>query len=149
MSKAAQQEARQRWAVAKPKLDNVRSFFDPDDMEFWDALQKTREKVGRASGIHHALLGSTPWARGKPLQKKIRQSKIKIRACLVEAHESTRTRHDNVKGRDHKDLLQKVFKSLTHHSSVHNATPTSRAMKNPDAKVAVDTEREKIDESHD
>ena len=50
MSKAAQRQEKQQWAIEKPKLDNARKlrgiyFIDPDDKEFKETMKKARKKL--------------------------------------------------------------------------------------------------------
>ena len=62
-------------------------------------------------------------------------------ACIVEAHESSRTRTGTTELRYHEDLIaEEEFKSLTHCNLVHKPILILHAMKCPNAKAAVDKE---------
>ena len=66
-------------------------------------------------------------------------------ACIVEAHESTRTRSGTTQSRDHESLLAaKGFNSLSHENLAHMPLPTHPpAMNIPDAKASADKVCEK------
>ena len=67
-------------------------------------------------------------------------------ACVIEDHESTRTRIGKSEARDHEDLVaEKRFLSLTHCNVAHKPKPTPRALKIPDAKATVDKEWEQLE----
>ena len=77
------------------------------------------------------------------IERNLLQSRY---ACVIEAHESTRTRIGKTEARDHEDLVaEKRLLSLTHYSVAHKPKPTPRAMKIPDAKAAVDKEWEQLE----
>ena len=60
------------------------------------------------------------------------------RACIVEAHESTRQRLESSPPKDHEDhIAGKGHNSMTHYNLVHQFIPMPQAMKIPDAKAAV------------
>ena len=69
--------------------------------------QKRAKKVGRASGIHHALLGSTPWALGKPLQKKSDNRKSRCAHVSLKPTSLRESATTTSKGEITKILLQK------------------------------------------
>ena len=69
MSKAAQHEGKQHWAVVEAKLDSARNlkgiyFIVLDDMEF-NTMKNARGKLELPNGIRHALQGCKPWTRIK------------------------------------------------------------------------------------
>ena len=65
--------------------------------------------------------------------------------CIVEAHESTRQRLELSLPKDHEDLIAgKGYNLMSHYNLVHKFIPMLQAMKNPDAKAAVDKEWETI-----
>ena len=67
-------------------------------------------------------------------------------ACIVEAHESTRQRLESSLPKDHEDhIAGKGYYSMTHYNLVHKFNPMPQAMKNPDAKAAVDKEWRKLE----
>ena len=50
MSDASKRKEKQKWAIEKPKLDNVRRlrgiyFIDPEDWEFKDIMKNARRKL--------------------------------------------------------------------------------------------------------
>ena len=60
MTKAAQRKEKQEWVVAKPKLDNARSFrgiyfIDPEDAEVRETMKKRADKAGSPNGNSYAL----------------------------------------------------------------------------------------------
>ena len=67
--------------------------------------------------------------------------------CIIEAHESTRTRIlGKTEARDHKDLaVEHGFIPLTHYNLAHKPIPIPRGMNMPDAKAAVEKDWEKFD----
>ena len=65
-------------------------------------------------------------------------------ACIVEADESMRIRLEGSQSKNHEDhIARKGMTSLSHHNLVHKFNPMLEAMKIPDAKAAVENEREK------
>ena len=67
------------------------------------------------------------------------------RACIVEAHESTRKRWESTLPKDHEDhIAERGFNSLSHYNLVHKFVPMPQAMKIPAAEAAVDKEWEKL-----
>ena len=57
-------------------------------------------------------------------------------ACIIVAHESTRTRTGKIEARDHEDLLaEKEFNSLSHYNLVHKPVPVLQPTRIPDAKA--------------
>ena len=66
-------------------------------------------------------------------------------ACIVEADELTRKRMEGPLYEGHEDhIAVKGINSLNHHNLVHKFIPTAQAMTTPDAKAAVDKERDKL-----
>ena len=66
-------------------------------------------------------------------------------ACVVEAHESTRTRLESCPPRGHEDhIAGKGHNSMSHQNLVHKCIPMPRAMNIPDAKAAVDKAWKKL-----
>ena len=67
-------------------------------------------------------------------------------ACIVEAHESTRKRWKGLCQKIPKITLRKKgFNLLSHYDLAHKFVPMPQAMKIPDAKAAVDPERERLE----
>ena len=59
--------------------------------------------------------------------------------CIVEAYEPTRQRVESPLPKKHEDhIAGKRCNSMTHYNMVHKFIPMPRAMKNLDAKAAVD-----------
>ena len=74
----------------------------------------------------------------------IRKSK---HACIVEAHESTRTRLERTLSKDHENhIAENGSKSLSHFNLVHKFIPVPQAMKIPEAEAAVDKEWKKVEQ---
>ena len=69
-------------------------------------------------------------------------------ACIVEADESTRKRMEGILHKGHEDhIAGRGINSLSHYNLVHKFIPMPQAMKNPDAKAAVDNELGKTREN--
>ena len=67
-------------------------------------------------------------------------------ACIVEAHKSTRKRLERTLPEDHEDRVAgEGLYSFSHCNLLHKFTPMPQAMKMPDEKAAVATEREKLE----
>ena len=65
-------------------------------------------------------------------------------ACIIEAHESTRSRSGRTQSRDHEDhIAEKKSNSLSHYDLVHKPIPIP--MKIPDANAAVDKKWDKLE----
>ena len=63
-----------------------------------------------------------------------------------ESHESTRQRAESCQSKIHEEhIARKGFTSMTHYNMVHKFIPMPQAMKNPDAKAAVDEEWKKLE----
>ena len=66
-------------------------------------------------------------------------------ACIVAAHESTSKRLESTLSQDHEDhIAERGFNSTSHYNLVHKFVPMPQAMKNPDAKAAMDKEWKKL-----
>ena len=74
-------------------------------------------------------------------------TKLKTKlACILEADESTRLRMGESVPNYHEDhIAGKAENSLQHYNLVHKFIPLPQAMKNPEAKAAVDKECEKLE----
>ena len=147
-SYAAKKKAKQRWAIEKPKLDNPRQlrgifFIEPNDEEFKLTIKAARRKLEvpmpaampckitiKSSGETHRSIGK-------------RETKY---ACVVDADESTSPRLEGAVHKHHQDrIIEKVMNSLNHYNLVHKFIPMPQALKIPDAKAAVEKEREKLE----
>ena len=106
--------------------------------------EKLAQKVGTTTGTRDAMQGTKPYREtGCENNSSTRRSR---HACVIEDHESTRTRNDQIEARDHEDhIAEKGFTSLTHYNLVHKPIPVHRAMIIPDATAAVDKEWEKLE----
>ena len=89
MSDAAKKKAQQRWAVEKPKIDNARYSFEPNDEEFKLTMKAARRKL------------EVPMPAAMPCKIRIKSSgethrgigKRKTKyARVVDADENTRPR---------------------------------------------------------
>ena len=107
MSDAAKTEAKQRWAIEKPKLDNARQlrgifFIKPNDEEFKLTMQAARRKLELP--MPAAMPCKTPINSSVETHRNFGKSKTK-RACIVEADESTRIRLEKAPKRYHEDHI--------------------------------------------
>ena len=115
-SDAAKKKAKQRWAIEKPKLNNARQlrgifFTEPDDEEFKLTMKAARRKL------------EVPMPATMP----------------CDADESTRPRPEGAGHNPNQDhITARGTNSITHHSLVHKFIPMPQALKNPDAKTAVE-----------
>ena len=65
---------------------------------------------------------------------------------MVESQESTRQQAESSQSKSHEDHIAcKGFTSMTHYNLVHKFIPMPQAMKNPDAKAALDKEWKKFE----
>ena len=105
MSDASKRKAKQKWDIAKPKLDNARKlrgifFIEPDDEECKHTMKNARRKS--EIPMPAAMPCKTPVNSGGETHGGIGKSKTK-HACIVEADESTRIRLDGVPCRYHEE----------------------------------------------
>ena len=138
LEKPLKREAKQEWAIEKPKLDNARQlrgicFVDPEDGESLKfQLQKKRTKK-------HLGLQET--------EARSDESNMipKTKHACVEARESTRRRLEPSLPKNHEDhVAGKGYNSIIHINLVHKFIPMHQAMKIVDAKAAVDKEWKKL-----
>ena len=104
MSDAAKSKAKQKWAIEKPKLDNVSQlrgifFIEPDDEDFKHTMKNARRKL--EIPMPAAMSCKTPNCRGQTC-RNIGKNKTKC-ACVVDADESMRIRLEGVPHRYHED----------------------------------------------
>ena len=134
-------EAKQRLAIEKRKLDNVRQlrgifFIEPNDEEFKLTIKAARKKV--AVPMPAAMPCKIPIKSSGGTHRNIGKRKTKY-ACVVDADESTRPRPEGAGHKSHLDhITAKGMNSITHYSLVHKFIPTPQALKIPDAKAAVE-----------
>ena len=91
-----------------------------------------------------------PWRKWSKKHLELQETEAKSdeskipktkRACIVEAHESTRMRLESSLPKDHEDhIAGKGQNSMTHYNLVHKFILVPQAMIIPDAKAAVDKE---------
>ena len=87
---------------------------------------------------------TTP-GNGSEIQMHQKVPKTKY-GCIVESHESTRPRPELSQPKHHEDhIASKGYTSMTHCYLVHKFIPLPQAIKNPDAKAAVDKEWKKLE----
>ena len=147
MSSAAKKKAKQRWAIEK-KLDNARQlrgiyFIEPDDEKFKLTIKAARRKL--EVPMPAAMLCKIPIKSSEETHRSIGKRKTKY-ACVVDADESTRPRIQgavHISPQDH--ITAKGMNSMTHYSLVHKFIPMPPALKNPDAKAAVEKEWERLE----
>ena len=147
IGKAAQKNEKQEWAIEKPKLENARKLrgiysIGPDDEKYKDIIKNPWRKLETSMADPMPCKGSTSSRvtgavniRRAKTSEKIPKTRFN---CIVEAHESTRPRMESVKKKNHEDHIA----GKGHNSILH---PMPQVMKIPDAKVAVDEERKKLE----
>ena len=97
-------KAKQRWAIEKGKLDNVRQlkgifFIEPNDEEFKLTIKAARRKL------------EVPMPAAMPCKIPIKSSGETTavlgneRPCIVDADESTRPRHEGAGHKPHQDHI--------------------------------------------
>ena len=142
MSDASKRKEKQKWAIEKPKLDSARRlrgfyFIDLDDEEFKEIMKHARGKL-ELRCQPHCLASFNVISAGKPVAQ-FEEHKTKY-ACIVEADESMRKRMEGSHHENHEDHTK--GKGM---NSLHKFMPMPQAMKLPDAKAAVDNEREELE----
>ena len=136
MSDAAKMKGKQRWAVEKPKLDNVRQlrrifFIEPNDEEFKLTMKAARRKM--EVPMSAAMLFKIPIKSSGETHRNIGKRKMKY-ACIVNADESTRLEgaghkphqdHITAKGMNSMNLLQ--FCALIHSDASSNENSSCKS----------------------
>ena len=139
MSDAATKNAKQRWAIEKPKLDNARQsrrifFIDPNDEELKLTIRAARRKL--EVPLPAAMLCKVPIKSSGETHRTIGKRKTKY-ACVVDANESTRPRLEGAGHKLHQDHItskrDELFNSLQSCAQIQADTSSF-----PDAKVAVE-----------
>ena len=126
--------------MKEAKLDNARQlrgifFIEPNDEEFKLTVKAARRKleVPMPPAMPYKILIKS----SGETHRKIEKRKTKY-ACIVDADESTRPR---LEGAGHEPqqghITAKGTNSTTHYSLVYKFIPMPRALKIPDAQVAV------------
>ena len=142
MSDAAKCNAKQRWAIEKPKLDDARQlrgifFIEPDDEEFKHNMKNARRKLDIPMPAAMSCK-KTPANGSGETCRKIGKHKTKY-ACIVDADESMRIRLEGVPHRCHEDHIAKGINSLKHDTLLQKFIPMPQGFfKKPDAKAAVE-----------
>ena len=124
-----------KWAIEKPKVDNVRRsrgiyFIDPEDKQFKEIIRNARRKL------------ETPMAPAMPCKtcKKNNHAETRSKtndfkskfACILEASESRRMRMEESLPNYHEDhIAGRGDNSLQHYNLVHKFIPMPQAMKIP------------------
>ena len=145
MSDAAKKEAKQRWAIEKPKLVNARQlrgifFIEPNDEEFKLTMKAARGKL--EVPMPAAMPCKIPIKNSGEAHRSIGKHKTKY-ACVADADESTRPRPEGAVHKPPQDhIIAKRMKSLIHYSLVHKFIPMPQALKIPDVKASVAKEWE-------
>ena len=86
-----------------------------------------------------------PIMSGGETHRNIGKRKTKY-ACVVDSDESTRPRLERAGHKPHQDhITAKGMNSMTHCSLLHKFIPMPQALKNPDAKAAVEKEWAKLE----
>ena len=138
MSEAAQRKETQQWAIEKPNLDNTRGlrviYFIDQNVRRKFEVPMPAAMPCKSKGVQYSETCRT---------SGIRQTKY---ACIVEAGASTRKRMEGTLHKGHEDhFAGRGINSLNHYNLVHKCIPVIQAMNIPDAKAAVDKEREKLE----
>ena len=126
MSKAAQREEKQEWAIQQPKLDNARRltgiyFIDREDSEFKDTITNARTKF--EVPMEAALPCKVRRGRCKETcgKRDARRSKY---PRIVDANEYAGKFLEATQHKDHEDhIAGKGLNSLSHHNLVHKVHP--------------------------
>ena len=149
MGRNAKLREKQKWSIAKPKLDNARRlpgiyFIDPDDKEFKEIIKTARKKLG--TSVAPAMPYKTcKKNKNGETRSKTHDFKSKL-VCILEASESTRLRMGECLPNYHEDhFAGKRDNSLQHFNLVHTFILLPQAMKTLAAKAAVDEEWEKLE----
>ena len=145
MTDVSKRKEKQKWAIEKPTLDNVRGlpdiyFIDLDDEESKDIMKNARRK----SDIPMPAAMPCKLQRDEYREtcRTVEEHKTSY-ACIVEADESMRKRMGGSPHKNHEDhIAGKGMNSLRHCNLVHKFIPLPQAMKTPDAKAVVEKEWE-------
>ena len=122
MSEAVQRREKQQRAIEKPKLNNARKlrgiyYIDPEDIEFKTTLKNALKKMELRVKTAMRCKVKNQQCRKTCCESDTRRSKY---ACIVEAHESTRTRLERTLSKEHEDRIEgKGFNSMNHYNFVH------------------------------
>ena len=141
MSDAAKKKAKQRWAIERPKLENVRQlrgifFVEPNDEEFKPTIKASRRKL--EVPMPTTMICKIPVKSSRETHCSIGKRKTKY-ACVVDADESTRPRLEGAGHKHHQDhITAEGMNSLNHYKFVHKFIPMPQALKKPNAKAAVE-----------
>ena len=128
LSDASERKAKQKCAIEKPKLDNVRKLrgifsIEREDEDFKNIMKKRQKE------LEIPMPYKTQINSGGETYGGIEKSKTK-HACIVEADESTRIRLEGVPERYHEDhIAAKGINSPNHYNSVHKIIPMPQAEK--------------------
>ena len=125
-------KAKQKWAIEKPKLDNVRQlrgifFIETNDEEFKHTMKNARRKLEIPKPA--AMPCKTPVnCRGETC-RNFGKHKTK-HACIVDADESMRIRLEGLSHKYHEDHISaKGINSLSHCNLVQKFIPMPEAKK--------------------
>ena len=131
----------------RPKFDIARQlrgifFIEPNDEEFKLTMKAARRKL--EVPMPAAMPCRIPIKSSGETHRNIGKRMTKY-ACVVDAGESTRPRLQGAGHKHHQDhITEKGMNSITHHRFVHKFISMTQALKNPDAKAAVEQEWEKL-----
>ena len=109
MSDASKRKEKQKLAIEKTKLDNVRRlraiyFIDPDDEEFKDIMKNARRKL--EIPMPAAMPCKLQRDKYRETCRTVEEHKTKYKyACIVEADESMRTRMEGSPHKNHEDRI--------------------------------------------
>ena len=132
--KKYRQKAKRHWTLKKSKFDNAQTWtgiyhIDPNDMKFKDTMKNARKKLEVPLGSAMPCESSNQQGAALCAHNKSRKSRF---ACIVGAHESTRTRTGTSQPRDHDDrITDKGFNSLSHYNLVHKPISPPPSNENP------------------
>ena len=136
MSDAAKKKGKQRWAIEKPKLDNVRLlrgmfFIEPNDEEFKLTMKAARGKF--EVPMPAVMPCKIPIKNSGETHRNIGKRKTEY-ACVVDADECTRPRLEGAGHKPHQDhITSKFCNSLESCAQIHSIA--LKRKKIPDAKA--------------
>ena len=118
-------------------------FFDLEEVDLKETMKNARKKLELPMEAAMLCKLKTHQYREICGESDNRTSK---RACIVEAHESTRKRLESTLPQDHEDcIVGKGFNSTRTTILAHKFVPMPQALKILDAKAAMDRDWEKLE----
>ena len=120
MLKCSQHKEEQQWAIEKPKLDNAGKLTGIGYVDLDDTMMNARKKSDVPPEF--AVPCKIPDRHWETRCTQDNSQKTRY-ACIIEAHESKRSRIGRTHPKDHEDLIsEKWLNSLCHYNVVHKPT---------------------------